>query len=74
MEWLPLVRIVPRRRNPEIVFTPSTFLKARRTNAYLALGIAMVAEVIATTALEARNRFTRGLLSALAVAGHAIAF
>ena len=43
-------------------------------NAYLALGIAIVAEVIATTALKASDSFTHGLPSALAVAGYAIAF
>lgn len=43
-------------------------------NAYLALGIAIVAEVIATTALKASDSFTRPLPSALAVAGYAIAF
>ncbi|WP_029523807.1 SMR family transporter [Polaromonas glacialis] len=43
-------------------------------NAYLALGIAIVAEVIATTALKASDSFTRLLPSALAVAGYAIAF
>ena len=43
-------------------------------NAYLALGIAIVAEVIATTALKASDSFTRLWPSALAVAGYAIAF
>ena len=43
-------------------------------NAYLALGIAIVAEVIATTALKASDSFTRLLPSALAVVGYAIAF
>jgi small multidrug resistance pump len=43
-------------------------------NAYLALGIAIVAEVIATTALKASDSFTRLLPSLLAVAGYAIAF
>jgi len=43
-------------------------------NAYLALGIAIVAEVMATTALKASDSFTRLLPSALAVAGYAIAF
>ncbi len=43
-------------------------------NAYLALGIAIVAEVMATTALKASDSFTRLLPSALAMAGYAIAF
>ena len=43
-------------------------------NAYVALGIAIVAEVIATTALKASDSFTRLLPSLLAVAGYAIAF
>jgi len=43
-------------------------------NSYLALGIAIVAEVMATTALKASDSFTRLLPSALAVAGYAIAF
>jgi len=43
-------------------------------NAYLALGIAIVAEVIATTALKASDSFTRLLPSAIALAGYAIAF
>ena len=43
-------------------------------NAYLALGIAIVAEVVATTALKGSDSFTRWLPSVLAVAGYAIAF
>jgi len=43
-------------------------------NAYLALGIAIVAEVIATTALKASDSFTRPGPSALALAGYAVAF
>lgn len=43
-------------------------------NAYLALGIAIVAEVIATTALKASDSFTRLWPSLLAVVGYAIAF
>ena len=43
-------------------------------NAYLALGIAIVAEVIATTALKASDSFTQLWPSLLAVAGYAIAF
>jgi hypothetical protein len=48
--------------------------KARRMNACLALGIAIVAEVIATTALKASDSFTRLLPSLLAVAGYTVAF
>lgn len=43
-------------------------------NAYLALGIAIVAEVIATSALKASNGFTRAMPSLAVVAGYAIAF
>jgi small multidrug resistance pump len=43
-------------------------------NAYLALGIAIVAEVIATTALKASDSFSRPLPALLTVAGYAIAF
>ncbi|MGH6638257.1 MAG: DMT family transporter [Polaromonas sp.] len=43
-------------------------------NSYLALGIAIVAEVIATTALKASDSFTRLLPSLIVVAGYAIAF
>lgn len=43
-------------------------------NSYLALGIAVVAEVIATTALKASNSFTRLLPSLIVVAGYATAF
>lgn len=43
-------------------------------NAYLALGIAIVAEVIATTALKASDSFTRLWPSLLAAVGYAIAF
>ncbi len=43
-------------------------------NAYLALGIAIVAEVIATTALKASESSTRLLPSLLVVAGYATAF
>ena len=43
-------------------------------NAYLALGIAIVAEVIATTALQASDSFTQLWPSLLAVVGYAIAF
>ncbi len=43
-------------------------------NAYLALGIAIVAEVTATMALKASDSFTRLLPSVIAVAGYAIAF
>lgn len=43
-------------------------------NSYLALGIAIVAEVIATTALKASDSFTRLLPSLIVVAGYATAF
>ena len=43
-------------------------------NSYLALGIAIIAEVIATTALKASDSFTRLWPSLLAVAGYGIAF
>lgn len=43
-------------------------------NAYLALGIAIVAEVIATTALKASDSFSRPLHALIAVVGYAIAF
>lgn len=43
-------------------------------NAYLALGIAIVAEVIATTALKASDSFSRPLPALIAVIGYAIAF
>lgn len=42
--------------------------------AYLYLGIAIVAEVIATTALKASEGFTRLLPSLVTVVGYAIAF
>ncbi|MFT6589844.1 MAG: small multidrug resistance pump [Rhodoferax sp.] len=43
-------------------------------NAYLALGIAIVAEVIATTALKASDSFTRLLPSVITLLGYGIAF
>jgi small multidrug resistance pump len=43
-------------------------------NAYLALGIAIVAEVIATTALKASDSFTRPLPSVITLLGYGIAF
>ncbi|MDQ3058602.1 MAG: SMR family transporter [Pseudomonadota bacterium] len=43
-------------------------------NAYLALGLAIVAEVIATTALKASDSFTRLRPSLLALVGYALAF
>lgn len=43
-------------------------------NSYLALGIAIIAEVIATTALKASDSFTRLWPSLVAVAGYGIAF
>ncbi|RZJ11136.1 MAG: QacE family quaternary ammonium compound efflux SMR transporter [Haliea sp.] len=42
-------------------------------NAYLALGIAIVSEVIATTALKSSESFTRLLPSAIAIVGYAAA-
>lgn len=43
-------------------------------SAYLSLGIAIVAEVIATSALKASDGFTRLWPSVLTVAGYAVAF
>lgn len=43
-------------------------------NSYIALGIAIAAEVVATTALKASDSFTRLWPSVLAIAGYAIAF
>ncbi|MDB5867695.1 MAG: QacE family quaternary ammonium compound efflux transporter [Polaromonas sp.] len=43
-------------------------------NAYFALGLAIVAEVIATTALKASDSFTRLLPSIVAVACYAVSF
>jgi small multidrug resistance pump len=43
-------------------------------SAYLFLGVAIVAEVIATTALKASDSFTRLGPSLVTVAGYAIAF
>ena len=43
-------------------------------NSYVALGFAIVAEVIATTALKASDSFTRLLPSMLAVACYAVSF
>ena len=42
--------------------------------AYLYLAIAIVAEVIATSALKASNEFTRLVPSMVVVAGYAVAF
>ena len=42
-------------------------------NPYLALGVAIVVEVIATTALKSSDSFTRPLPSVLALAGYAAA-
>lgn len=44
------------------------------TQAYLYLGIAIVAEVIATTALKASDGFTQWWPSLVTVAGYAVAF
>ena len=43
-------------------------------NSYLALGIAIVAEVIATTALKSSDSFTRLVPSLITVAGYGCAF
>ncbi|CAN5373703.1 SMR family transporter [soil metagenome] len=43
-------------------------------NSYVALGFAIVAEVIATTALKASDSFTRLLPSMVAVAFYAVSF
>lgn len=43
-------------------------------NTYLILGLAIVAEVIATSALKAANGFTRMIPSAIVVLGYAVAF
>ncbi|MBM3116771.1 DMT family transporter [Jeongeupia naejangsanensis] len=43
-------------------------------NAYLMLGLAIVAEVIATSSLKASDGFSRLLPSVLVVAGYATAF
>ena len=42
-------------------------------NSYLALGIAIVSEVIATTALKSSDSFTRLVPSLIAIAGYSIA-
>lgn len=44
------------------------------SSAYLYLAIAIVAEVIATTALKASDGFSRWLPSLVVVAGYAVAF
>jgi len=43
-------------------------------NTYLILGLAIVAEVIATSALKASNGFTRAIPSVIVVMGYAVAF
>lgn len=42
-------------------------------NSYLALGIAIISEVIATTALKSSDSFTRLAPSLIAIAGYSIA-
>lgn len=42
--------------------------------AYLSLGVAIVAEVIATSALKASESFTRPIPSVITVVGYAVAF
>lgn len=44
------------------------------TSTYVCLGLAIVAEVIATTALKASDSFSRALPTAITVAGYGIAF
>lgn len=44
------------------------------TQAYLCLGIAIVSEVVATSALKASNGFTQWWPSVVTVVGYAIAF
>lgn len=43
-------------------------------NAWLALGVAIVAEVVGTTALKASENFTRLVPSLIVVAGYGVAF
>jgi small multidrug resistance pump len=43
-------------------------------NTYLILGLAIVAEVIATSALKAADGFTRTIPSVMVVLGYAVAF
>jgi small multidrug resistance pump len=43
-------------------------------NAWLTLGVAILAEVVATSALKASNGFTHLLPSVVVVAGYAVAF
>ena len=47
--------------------------KQTRMNSYLALGIAIVAEVIATTALKSSDSFSRLVPSLISIAGYGIA-
>jgi len=47
--------------------------KQHRMNAYVALGIAIVAEVIATTALKSSESFTRLVPSLISIAGYGTA-
>ncbi|HAJ13160.1 MAG: SMR family transporter [Hydrogenophaga sp.] len=43
-------------------------------NGWIALGLAIVAEVVGTSALKASEGFTRPVPSALVIAGYAVAF
>jgi multidrug transporter EmrE-like cation transporter len=43
-------------------------------NAYLTLGIAIVAEVVATSALKASDGFTRAVPALIVITGYSIAF
>ncbi len=52
----------------------SRYLFGRITVAYLYLGVAIIAEVIATSALKASGEFTKLLPSLVVVAGYGAAF
>jgi multidrug transporter EmrE-like cation transporter len=43
-------------------------------NAYLALGIAIVAEVVATSALKASDGFSRAVPALIVIVGYSVAF
>ena len=43
-------------------------------NAYLALGIAIVAEVVATSALKASDGFSRAIPALIVITGYSVAF
>jgi small multidrug resistance pump len=50
------------------------YLKKDKTMPYLYLSIAIIAEVIATTALKASAEFTRPIPSILVIVGYGVAF